>query len=239
MNVFAYLRVSTKEQTESGGFHRQAQAIETFCSKRDWVVARAFKDQQSGGDEFADRTALQEILLLAGTNSATRVDTIIVERTDRIARDLMVQEIFLRECRKGGIKVYAADSGEELVMSGADPTRVLIRQILGALAQWEKAQIVLKLQAGRRKKARETGKPCGGPRPYGETLSEKAVVQTIWKLRHTEKRTFLKIANHLTKQGFPNPMGNPYWGATTVFNLYRREENRRAAELQFLMDNDQ
>jgi DNA invertase Pin-like site-specific DNA recombinase len=224
MKVFAYLRVSTKEQVETGGFHRQAEAIETFCAGREWTISRAFKDQQSGGDEFADRAALREILDLAGPNSALGIDTVVVERADRIARDLMVQEIFLRECRKKGIKVYASDSGEELVLEGADPTRVLIRQILGALAQWEKSQIVMKLSAGRRKKARETGKPCGGPQPYGQTESERAVIADIVAMRK-KKRTFLWIASHLNESGFPAPSGK-YWHSGTVFSIAQRERHR-------------
>jgi DNA invertase Pin-like site-specific DNA recombinase len=239
MKVFAYLRVSGEVQTDKGGFERQLDTIYKFCEAKGFLAVRRFHDQQSGADEFADRRALHEVLALAGSGSATGIDTIVIERADRIARDLMVQEIFLRECHKKGIKVYAADSGEELVLAGADPTRVLIRQILGALAQWEKSQINMKLQAGRRKKARETGKPCGGPAPYGETPSEKAVVKTIWKLRRHEHRTFLQIANYLTNQGFPTPAKGSYWPASTVQKIYRREENLAAAINVALQDGDQ
>jgi len=52
----------------------------------------------------------------------------------------MTQEFLLAECRKRGLKVYSADQGQliDMAENGGDPTRVLIRQILGALAQWEK-----------------------------------------------------------------------------------------------------
>lgn len=220
--VFAYLRVSSDIQMDKGGFERQTEAVCAFILQKGWQLVRTFKDQQSGADEFADRKALQDILLLAGPNTAVEVDTIVVERADRIARDLLAQEIFLRECRKRSIKVYAADSGEELVLAGADPTRVLIRQILGALAQWEKSQISLKLQAGRRKKARETGRPCGGPPPYGATSAERAVIEEIFYARRY-KKTFIEITRILNEKGFPTPSGGRSWAPSTVWEIYFRE----------------
>lgn len=227
MKVFAYLRVSTEEQLKKGGLARQSEAINAFCGSKDWTIVRVFTDQQSGGDEFADRAALHEILELAGSGSALNVQIIVVERADRLARDLMVQEIFLRECRKRNIKVYAADSGEELVLDGADPTRVLIRQILGALAQWEKSQISLKLQAGRRKKKRETGKPCGGPVPYGEAKdslrrqAEQAAIALILDANRKGK-TMMAIAQSLSKAGFPSPSGGSWWSPGTIWNIIKR-----------------
>jgi len=229
MKVFAYLRVSTREQIDGGGFDRQLATILSFTEHRGWDVARTFRDQQSGGTEFDNRGGLRELLSLAGRDSALGVDTIIVENATRIARDLMVQEIFLAECRKLGVKVFAADCGEELVLANADPTRVLIRQILGALAQWEKAQIVLKLQAGRRKKARETGAPCGGPKPYGQTESERAVIGDIWRFRRTNGWTFRRIAQELRAIGYPAP-GGRCWHTGTVGTLYCREVARRGAD---------
>lgn len=239
MKVFAYLRVSTKEQFDGGGFERQLETIKTLCAARGWTIARSpFKDQQSGGTEFENRAGLQDILALAGESpNALGIDTVVVENASRIARDLMVQEIFLSECRKRGIKVYAADCGEELVMAGADPTRVLIRQILGALAQWEKAQTVLKLQAGRRKKARETGMPCGGPKQYGHTPGQRAILTDI-KMRRRQGKTFKEIADELRDTGYPPPRGK-YWHRSTVWQILTRDQERKAAQNAALQDMDQ
>src|SRR3970282_1778973 len=111
--------------------------------------------------------------------AAYDVRTIVVERADRIARDLIVAELFFRECKSRGIEVYAADSGEELVNAEADPTRKLIRQVLGALAEWDKSQIVRKLQDGRRRKKAETGWPCGGPVVFGRKPGEE---KWVWRI---------------------------------------------------------
>jgi len=194
-------------------------------------------DKQSGGTEVDDRSGLHEILSLAGECNALGIDTVVVENASRVARDLMVQEIFLSECRKRGIKVYAADCGEELVMAGADPSRVMIRQILGAVSQYEKAMTVLKLQAGRRKKARETGKPCGGPPQYGSTAGERAILADIKKLRHQGK-TFQGVANAMREIGYPAP-GGGYWHRSTVWTILNRGAERKAAQNAALQDMDQ
>ena len=63
-----------------------------------------------------------------------------------------------------------------------DPTRTLIRQVLGAVAQFERGQIRLRLRNGRRRKIRDHGW-AGGVEPYGWTdeLSEQLTIsRTPW-----------------------------------------------------------
>jgi DNA invertase Pin-like site-specific DNA recombinase len=47
-----------------------------------------------------------------------------------------VGELILNQFRDLGVKVIAADSGTELTAGDDDPTRTLIRQVLGAVAQF-------------------------------------------------------------------------------------------------------
>jgi len=146
-NVFIYTRVSTSQQLGGGGLDRQKESCLKFCESKDWACLREFQEQESGSVETANRPMLAECISLCGDGYG--VNTIVVERADRIARDLIVSELFFRECKERGISVYAADSGEELVNAKSDPTRTLIRQVLGALAEWSKAEICRKLLAGR------------------------------------------------------------------------------------------
>jgi DNA invertase Pin-like site-specific DNA recombinase len=97
---------------------------------------------------------------------ANGIRLVLVERADRLARDLMVGEIILGEFRALGVSVVAADSGTDLTVGDDDPTRVLIRQVLGAVAQFEKSVIVAKLRAARLRKRRATGR-CEARKPYG------------------------------------------------------------------------
>ena len=51
-------------------------------------------------------------------------------------------------------------------LMATDPTRILVRQMMGAVAQYEKSQIVLKLRGRADAEKGEEGR-CEGRKPYG------------------------------------------------------------------------
>ena len=63
-----------------------------------------------------------------------------------------------------------------------DPTRVLLRQMMGAVAQYDKSMIVVKLRAARQRKKARTGR-CESAKPYGYYPGEKAVIERMSALR--------------------------------------------------------
>jgi DNA invertase Pin-like site-specific DNA recombinase len=215
--VLGYYRVSTANQLDGDGFDRQSATVKAFCETKGWGILRDFNEQQSGSVDSKERPKLLEAIELCGPSTT---DIIVVERVDRIGRDLVVCELFFRECKKRGIRVFAADSGEELVNSEGDPTRKLIRQILGALAEWDKSQTVRKLQSGRRKKAKETGKPCGGPSRYIERPESEAVFALI-EVSQDRGDSFKKTADRLNAKKLPTPNGKAFWTKGSVAHLYR------------------
>jgi DNA invertase Pin-like site-specific DNA recombinase len=92
------------------------------------------------------------------------VRTIIVETANRFARDLIVQETGYKRLREAGIAIIAADAPEQFVDD--TPTSVLIRQILGAVAEFDKAMTVAKLRGARERKRAKLGK-CEGRKNCG------------------------------------------------------------------------
>jgi DNA invertase Pin-like site-specific DNA recombinase len=66
------------------------------------------------------------------------VRTVVIEKLDRLAHDLMVQETIIADLRKHGFEL--ASVAEPDLMAN-DPTRILVRQMMGAVAQYEKSQI--------------------------------------------------------------------------------------------------
>jgi len=221
--VFVYTRVSTAEQTDGGGHDRQFEACSSFCASKGWEVLRSFDEQSSGSISALDRPILAELISLCG--DAYDVKTIVVERPDRIARDLIVSELFFRECRDRGIEVYAADCGTELVNAESDPSQTMIRQIFGAVSQWEKSQIAKKLLAGRKRTKEITGWPCGGKPVYGRKPEE-----AIWVRRmlyyHRQGLGTTEICRKLNY----NPMwraGRPkFWKNSTVFGIIKTWQHR-------------
>ena len=78
------------------------------------------------------------------------------------------------------------------------PTAVLVRQVLGAIAQFEKASTVAKLAAARKRK-RECEGRCEGRKPLSSTRPE--VVARARKLRR--KRLSLRgVAKELAARGY-------------------------------------
>ncbi len=180
-NVFIYLRVSGKGQVDGDGPDRQRDSIKLFCAGRDLtILGEKFEAGVSGTVEAMDRPAFAELIeqVECLRLNGQEVAGIVVERADRLARDLMISELLLRECRSRNIAVYAADRGElvDLASDTQDPTQTLIRQILSALAQWEKTQTVLKLRKARERIKKTTGR-CEGNKPYGNTPAERAVLE--------------------------------------------------------------
>jgi DNA invertase Pin-like site-specific DNA recombinase len=98
------------------------------------------------------------------------VRTIIVETANRFARDLIVQETGWKRLHADGITLVAADSPDQFV--DETPTAVLIRQILGAVSQFDKAMTVAKLRGARERKRRKTGLKVEGRKTYAERNPE-------------------------------------------------------------------
>lgn len=219
--VFAYLRVSGFVQIDGGGFERQSTTIQTFCSSMQWVIARTFKEQQSGSDEYQDRRIMADMVELCSPDGHG-VNIIVVENATRVARDMLVQELFIRDCRAKGIRVFCAEGGEELTNDASDPSRTLIRQILGALSQWEKATICKRLQAGRRRKARETGRPCGCPPGFDTTTNRKITLEFIKEYREHQKLGWEAIAEIARKQKWWGQKPGAVWQRGTIKYLYEK-----------------
>lgn len=219
--AFGYVRVSGRGQMDGDGPQRQRSAIEKFCAANNLDTAGIFTDGGvSGTVEAMDRPQFTEMIgyIEREVVASEAVDIIVVERLDRLARDLMVQEMLLAECRKRAIKVYATDQGLiDQASSDIDPTRTLIRQVIGALSQWEKSSLVLKLRAARDRKRAATGR-CEGPLPYGHKPGEADIIKYVTSA-HYAGSSFADIANLLRLEGFPAPKRDGVWAAHSIKHL--------------------
>lgn len=180
IEVFSYLRVSGKGQLDGDGFPRQRDTIFAYAESHEMTISMEFRDEGvSGTKDIFERDGLTNLFLAVKTKT---VKTVLVERADRLARDLMIAEILLGEFRKFGVKVIAADSDTDLTVGDGDPTRTLVRQMLGAVAQWEKSIIVQKLRAARTRIRKNEGR-CEGRKSYGARAEEQEVIQNLLNLQ--------------------------------------------------------
>ncbi|MFZ2142712.1 MAG: recombinase family protein, partial [Xanthobacteraceae bacterium] len=72
------------------------------------------------------------------------VRVVLIEHASRFARDLIAQERGIVLLVARGVKVITA-GGDDLTDT-SDPSRVMMRQIAGAFAQYEKARLVARLR---------------------------------------------------------------------------------------------
>src|SRR5579875_2421033 len=80
-----------------------------------------------------------------------------------------------------------------------DPTPVLMRQLMGAVAQYDKPQIVAKLRGARMRKRAKEGR-CEGRKPYGFYDGEGEVLARMKALR-AEGLGFDRIAAQMNAEG--------------------------------------
>ena len=88
-----------------------------------------------------------------------------------------------------------------------------MRQIFGAIAEYEKTLIVLKLRGARIRQKAKTGR-CEGAKPYGELPGEAAVIDRMKVLR-AEGLGFDRVAAALNVEAI-KPRRGARWHGLTV-----------------------
>lgn len=213
--AFGYLRVSGKSQLAGDGMPRQLLAIRAYAAAHDIRIVQVFEERGvCGAVEGMDRPSWSEMIAAILVNG---VRTILVESLNRLARDLFVQEYILRDMKARGITLISVTEPD---LDSADPTRIMFRQILGAIHQYEKAMIVAKLRGARARQRAKEGR-CEGRKPYGHYEAEKATLVRMRELREAG-RNHEQIAVVLNVEGVP-PRSGMRWYGKTISNILGRE----------------
>lgn len=209
-----YLRVSSSEQVKGDGFARQREACTKRAEELKLEIVAEFKEDITGTCPMHDRPGLSALMDRIVGNG---VDVILVEKAERMARDLIEGELIYREMRKHSIRVIDAESGTDLTKGDADnPTLKFIRQVLGAVAEFEKDALVAKLRAARRRKGVKEGRKRYGTQPH-----EQLILSMAREGRELDL-SLAKIAETLNDVGHRNSAGRP-WTVSSVSRLLQRD----------------
>ncbi|MGE0038932.1 MAG: recombinase family protein [Sphingomonadaceae bacterium] len=204
VEAVAYLRTSSAANAgpDKDSDKRQRAAITAFAKSNGYVVVDEFYDAAvSGADPIGERPGFKAMLDRIAGNG---VRCIIVESPDRFARDLTVQltgHDFLKSLGVSLIPATAPDFFTE-----DTPTAVLVRQVLGAIAQFEKTSLVAKLKAARDRKI-AAGEKCGGRMSYAEARPD---VVAIAREMASKRMSYRKISAELARRGHLTGNGKPY-----------------------------
>lgn len=215
MATFAYLRVSTEQQTQSGaGLDAQHDA----CLRVAGELAGVYRDEGVSGKTGLDKRPA----LLEAIAELERGDVLLVAKRDRLGRDpLVVAMIESAVKRKGARIVSAAGEGTD----SDSPTDILMRRMVDAFAEYERLVI------GARTKAALQSKKVRGERvgqiPYGyrceddgKTLTPDAAEQDIIaqaRQLQTEGLSLRAIAARLTALG--KTSRGSAWHPQTIKNI--------------------
>jgi len=197
---------------------RQRAAIEAYAKRAGLLVTDWFYDPAvSGADPIETRPGFSALLDRIEGNG---VRVVLIEDATRFARDLIAQELGIVVLVSRGMKIITAN-GDDLTDT-SDPSRVMMRQIAGSFAQYEKARLVARLR-----RAREVKGKLGGRKPLAETRPE--VVELARRLRRTrsgKQRSLRQISAELAARGFvAEKTGRPFEAA----QVSRMLENSQAA----------
>lgn len=207
----SYLRCSGLGQVDGDTWDRQTAAIQKFAKANGLLVVDEFRDAGvSGAKDLDSRPGLAALIDRIESNG---VRVVLVENATRLARDLMVSEVILQQLTGLACKVIAADSGTDLTADTDDPTRRLIRQVLGAVAEFDRRVTVLKLRAAR-ERLRGRGRRCEGRKPFGSRPGERkalARIRELYRKPHGHRRRSLQqICDTLNIEGIPTRTGKPW-----------------------------
>ena len=219
VKAFAYLRVSGRGQIGGDGFTRQLEAIARYAKANDIKIVDVFKDGGiSGAKDVTERPEFTRMLAALHANG---VKLILIERLDRLARDLFVQESIVAELRKHGFQLISVAEPD---LMQDDPYRVMFRQFQGAISQAEKANIVLKLRGARQRVKARTGR-CEGRKPYGDRPGEAEVIAHMKELR-ASGMSFDTIADTFNNADVPTRTPGKKWHGFAINQILKRESQQ-------------
>ena len=209
----AYLRTSSAANVEGDSADRQRRDILAYAKRNGIEVVAEFYDAAvSGADPVDERPGFQALLERITGNG---VRMVLVENASRFARDLMVQLTGHARLQSMGVELVPVDAPTHF--TDPTPTAVLVQQVLGAIAQFDRATTVAKLRGARDKASAAAGHRVEGRKA---TLTGDALALAR-KLRrknpHTGERTSLrKIADALAAAGHVNPANGKAYSAEGV-----------------------
>ncbi len=205
----AYIRTSSAANVgpHKDSAKRQTAAIRAYAKAKGLKIVRTYTDEAvSGADHIEDREGFVEMLDYMLGNGAR---VILLETASRFARDVMVQEAVYRMLKAREIKLVPVDSPEHFEDDVDNPTRKMVRQILGVVSEFEKASLVQKLRKARDRKSKELGRRIEGPKVPPEVV--KAAKRLARLNPKTHKRRSLRgIAGELAALGHLSPSQRAY-----------------------------
>src|ERR1700758_4142294 len=225
-----YARVSTERQADRGTIGSQLALLrEHIAAVGDELVGEYVDDGHSGA-----RLGRPGLDALRDAAEAGLVERVWCLSPDRLPPPPPHHGLVLHALNRFGVVVAFTDSPG---LAADDPQSVLLTQVQGVIAEYEKAKIAERYRRGKLFRAR-AGEVVTWKAPYGYRRiprsaatgqahhqiyePEAAVVRRIFSDR-AAGTTVREICRRLNADGVPSPTGKPTWGTSTLGRLLCNE----------------
>lgn len=235
MPAAIYLRVSTSKQKEQGySLDTQLPACLAYAKAYQFPVKdeHIFLDDETG--KILDRRGMQDLRDLVHQQA---IKLVIVYKIDRFMRDFAYQLMMMKEFAQFGVQVLDTVNPPQ----APNPQNTFLMHLLGAVAQFEREEILERTARGRRGRA-EAGIPWGRP-PLGYRfvstgkktgyydidLEEAALVLQIYQWCTQERLILHQICARLNREQVPTPQQRrgiknhrtaaPMWRPSAVYHI--------------------
>jgi DNA invertase Pin-like site-specific DNA recombinase len=193
--AFAYCRVSTEGQTDGDGFPRQKQAVRDYAQANGIQIVRFFEEDVSGADDSIDRPVFTELQNALDSNGTKLV---LIEKLDRLARSVRVQENIIYHFQEAGWEII---STKEPDLCSKEPEHALFRELMGMIAEYDRANIVRRLKNARDRNSKALGRRVEGrKKKIALHPEEQAALPRMHKLQ-AQGQSYNAIALTLNAEG--------------------------------------
>ena len=225
-----YARVSSDRQAEAGTVLSQVDALKSRVSQDGLVVEDelCFVDDGYSGATLA-RPAMERLRDVA---AAGAVDRVYVHSPDRLARKHAYQVLLVEELSRCGVEIVFVNHDIR-----QDPEGVLLLQVQGMIAEYERAKILERSRRGKLHAARRgsvnvlSGAPYGyrylgvhdgnGEGEYRVYLEEARVVRRIFEWIGGDGLSLGEVKRRLHREGIPSPKGKATWDRSSIWGMLK------------------
>lgn len=206
--VIAYIRVSTTKQLDGQGPAQQRANICAYAAVHGLQIDEWRTDDETGTSE--EREHIQSIIAEA---KAGTVGMVIFDRMDRLGRRLLVCESLYQQLIATGVQVTCVQH-----MIDNSPIGALVRQVMGAIAEYQRSEWLTRMATCRRQSTANKGTYAGGRTAYGyramgdgklePETKEAGMVKRVFELR-SQGYNLSETAAKLAEEGYTTRKGTP------------------------------
>lgn len=227
IKALAYLRVSTKEQSDKFGYDAQQKAIEQFALDNGYEIIDWVRDSASGISESRDGW---DKIIADPKVANPPYQAVIVFKSDRVARDIQLYFYFEWQLERKGVKLVSVNDG---FVNVDENYKNIIKSFVLFSAEQERKNITLRTSGGRSIKAK-IGGYAGGKPPFGYKVVdgelvideyEANVVRLIFELRN-KGMSYWAISKELNNRELYTRSGG-LWAQHTIWLVIKNEQTYR------------